>query len=667
MFVVDDLVGWLIGRLADAGYRKLITRLHGSDLERALKTAVRVAVGSTVDEISPASQKQADRVADQLNKAFGKRDPVALPPGAPTLLEGLQSAIAGQLSVLDDAGQPAVNLLGVPISEVADRLSDHLVREIIFRGSQGGPLTPLASQLNHDLTHLQGRRIEGILAQMLDRAADAAGPVGWPLAEVGDPFALEVHRPVELDVRRPGLPVLPVYVPREHDTALAKVMTAAAAGMGGIAVLVGGSSTGKTRACWQALELLRGLEPVWRLWHPIDPQQALAQLPGAGPRTVVWLNEAQRYLDTSGDAGERVAAGLRTLLRDRARGPVLVLATLWPEFWHGLTTRPPGGGDPHAQARELLDGHNIPVPSAFTGEQLRGLEETGDPRLAQAATGSRDGQVIQYLAGAPDLLDRYHNAPPAARALINAAMDTRRLDIGPALPRAFLASAAPGYMTDTEWNLLPGDWLEQGLGYAKSAQGGPRAADTDPAPAKAGCPGQPRRRVGLAAGRLPRPARPPHPPGPARADFSVGRPTAHTGTASDLIRLGHAAGIAACTATPPLWTTAANLGSIGGAEQLITLLRRSAPAMPLAPPDGPPPTPASITRGPSPGCWRRWARRGPAMQPPPAGPSPGCRPRRPGGHRPVCWRRWGRPGPATRSGSPCWPPAPLPGPGLNNP
>ena len=68
-----------------------------------------------------------------------------------------------------------------------------------------------------------------MLAQVLDWLGDApappgsaAGPVGWPLAEVGDPFALEVHRPVEPDVPQPGLPVLPVYVPREHDAALAR-------------------------------------------------------------------------------------------------------------------------------------------------------------------------------------------------------------------------------------------------------------------------------------------------------------------------------------------------------------------------------------------------------------------------------------------------------------
>ena len=77
---------------------------------------------------------------------------------------------------------------------------------------------------------------------------------------------------------------------------------------------------------------MRGLEPEWRLWHPIDPERSLAGLPGVEPRTVVWLNEAQRYLNSADGAGERVAAGLRALLRGRDRSPVLVLATLWPKL-----------------------------------------------------------------------------------------------------------------------------------------------------------------------------------------------------------------------------------------------------------------------------------------------------------------------------------------------
>ena len=110
-----------------------------------------------------------------------------------------------------------------------------------------------------------------------------------------------------------------------------------------------------------------------------------------------------------------------------------MLATLWPQYWDTLTARPEAGDDPHAQARELLAGRDITVPAAFTAAQLRQLAEAGI-RGWPGRGRQPDGQVIQYLAGAPELLARYRNAPPAARALIDAAMDARRLGMGLALP-----------------------------------------------------------------------------------------------------------------------------------------------------------------------------------------------------------------------------------------
>ncbi|RBQ17248.1 hypothetical protein DP939_25205 [Spongiactinospora rosea] len=294
---------------------------------------------------------------------------------------------------------------------------------------------------------------------------------GWPLEQVRDPFhfGLEVHHAIDSPL--PDAPPLPVYVPRAHDRALGEVVARAAAGASGIAVLVGGSSTGKTRACWEALAPLRGRELPWRVWHPIDPtrpEAALADLHGIAPYTVVWLNEAQFYLrpDT---VGEQVAAGLRELLRDERRGPVLVLATLWPGEWDALTARPAAGPDLHAQARELLDGHDIAVPEAFTGDDLTELAERAatDPRLNQAAGHAVDGRITQYLAGVPVLLDRYAHAPPPTRAVIDAAMDARRLGAGPHLPLAWLAQAAPGYLTDAEWDQTgQGEaWLQRALDY----------------------------------------------------------------------------------------------------------------------------------------------------------------------------------------------------------
>ncbi|GAA0404163.1 hypothetical protein Acor_24380 [Acrocarpospora corrugata] len=297
------------------------------------------------------------------------------------------------------------------------------------------------------------------------RAALERSRPGRPLGEVRDPFALEVHRAI--DSPTAGLPALPAYVERAHDRVLGEVVAQAAAGTSQIAVLVGGSSTGKTRACWQALRPLRERFPGWRLWHPIDPTRAdatLAELGRIGPSTVVWLNEAQFYLADPA-LGERVAAGLRELLRDPDRVPVLILATLWLNHWDTLTTR--SGPDAHAQARELLDGHKIRVPDAFTGADLDALAQRAevDPRLKEAAGHARDGQITQYLAGVPVLMDRYRDAVPATKAVIHAAMDARRLGCGPHLSLALLAGAAPGYLSDTEWDHTGQDWLRHALDY----------------------------------------------------------------------------------------------------------------------------------------------------------------------------------------------------------
>jgi len=318
---------------------------------------------------------------------------------------------------------------------------------------------------------LIAEKVAGLAGRQPGGTPAGTGPAaGRLLAQVTDPFALEVHRPVRPEDAPAGQPELPAYMPRGHDQVLAQVVRAAAGGRSGVAVLVGGSSTGKTRACWEALDLLRDDPEPWRLWHPIDPSRpeaALAGLPRIGPRTVVWLNEAQFYLDVpDGGPGERVAAGLRELLRDPARAPVLILATLWPQYWDTLTARPPGGADPHAQARDLLAGSDIAVPATFTPAQAAQLAGSQDARLALAARLAADGQVTQFLAGAPELLARYRNAPPAAAALISAAMDARRLGAGAGLPYSFLEAAAPGYLSADQWDGLGEDWLERALAWS---------------------------------------------------------------------------------------------------------------------------------------------------------------------------------------------------------
>ncbi|MFD4737596.1 tetratricopeptide repeat protein [Streptomyces virginiae] len=241
----------------------------------------------------------------------------------------------------------------------------------------------------------------------------------------------------------------------------------AAGGRSGLLVLVGPSSTGKTRACWEAVQILS--DRGWRLWHPFDPSRAeaaLASIQQVRPHTVVWLNEAQHYL---GDThhGETLAAALRALLTDQDRGPVLVLGTLWPEYEREYSALPqPGRPDPYGQVRELLTGRTVSVPDTFDQaalEAARLIADGGDTLLAAALQRAPDGRVAQDLAGAPELLRRYRSASAPARCLLHAAMDARRLGVGLHLPIDFLADAAADYFSDHEYDLLANDWVDQAL------------------------------------------------------------------------------------------------------------------------------------------------------------------------------------------------------------
>ncbi|MEV4638346.1 hypothetical protein AB0J80_13445 [Actinoplanes sp. NPDC049548] len=295
-----------------------------------------------------------------------------------------------------------------------------------------------------------------------------AGALGRPISQY-TALELEVHRAITVAGQADKLPDLPPYVSRAHDGQLAQVVAAASAGNSRCAVLVGGSSTGKTRACWEAIQRL---PQPWRLWHPYEPtrpEAAATALNQVGSHTVVWLNEVQHYLlATDAALAERIAAGLRSLLLDRDRAPVLILGTIWREYWAQLTTPPrQGDPDPHAQARELLDGAQIAVSDNFSPADLNALQylAKGDIRLRYAAKHAEQGRITQLLAGVPELERRYRTAPAPAKALIEVAMDARRLGHPLLLPHSLLAKATPGYLHDVEWDQAGDDWLERAFAY----------------------------------------------------------------------------------------------------------------------------------------------------------------------------------------------------------
>ncbi|MGV9568860.1 hypothetical protein ACWDRX_04215 [Streptomyces nigra] len=345
----------------------------------------------------------------------------------------------------------------------------------------GATVSALASTLALDTDQL---------LHLLDVATQARSTSSTPAAGVGeddvtgvdepgrpitdwDPHDLEVHPAADAPALGGGggrrwSARLPTYVPRPHDDELAALVSEVGMGHSRMAVLVGSSSAGKTRACWEAVQPLA--TQGWRLWHPFDPtraEAALADIERVGHHTVVWLNEAQHYFGASDGLGERIASAIHSLLTDPNRGPVLVLGTLWPEYANTYTVLPePGRTDPHTHARALLSGRLIVLPDSFDSTAIKdaqALAAAGDHQISYALQNARDGKVTQFLAGAPELLRRYQSASPPARALLHAAMDARRLGVGPQIPVAFLQGAAEGYLSDDEYDCLSGNWLEQAL------------------------------------------------------------------------------------------------------------------------------------------------------------------------------------------------------------
>ena len=296
---------------------------------------------------------------------------------------------------------------------------------------------------------------------------------GMPVSEA-DLRRLGVHAAISV----PGIPdeVPPEYVPRDADAAEPgiRAKVAAAAKRGGFVLLVGGSSVGKTRC---AAEAVKALLPDWWLVHPAGPDQvgALASAPTA--RTVVWLDELQRYLD-----GEHGLTGgvVRTLLN--APDPVVIIGTLWPEQYAAYTSVPaPGGADPHAREREVLNlAEVIRISPTFSpAEQDRARAAAARDRRLAVALGAEGYGLTQTMAAAPQLVARWEDAQaadPYAWAVLTAALDAARLGARAPLSAEFLRAAAPDYCTSAQQAEAPGNWFEQALPYATGKLHGAAAA-----------------------------------------------------------------------------------------------------------------------------------------------------------------------------------------------
>ena len=207
VFVADDLAMWLIAALADAGRGRLTTLVRGTDQERELRQAAAAAVRLTAQDLRQDSEDQAEELAMVISEVFSQPVPDTLPLGQATLLEGLRAGIARQLAVLDDAsltgtGMSSAGVLGIQAGELAEKLTGHLVQQIMIRGVRGGPLFPLASMLGQNAAHLQSQRLEDQFGQLAEEVRDvlAAARLENPgRRSSAEPEKIYVHYTLTLD------------------------------------------------------------------------------------------------------------------------------------------------------------------------------------------------------------------------------------------------------------------------------------------------------------------------------------------------------------------------------------------------------------------------------------------------------------------------------------
>jgi hypothetical protein len=381
---------------------------------------------------------------------------------------------------------------------------------------------------------------------------------------------------------------LPPYVRRQHDELLRAVLDPAVAA-NRLVVVRGESSTGKSRAAYEAVA---GRLADWQLDYPLDAGALEARLKaGIPPGTVLWLGELRQYAD----GGPAVLGHLADLLHGEG---LLVITTVWPEQWATYTEAAragPGPADPAGTAGQLLKrlpeltgrdpagidpacGGVIDVPDRFATADLEAAARAGDPLLAEAAAAAagagQGGRVTQYLAGVLDLLDRYGGlgGDPYGQAVITAAMDATRLGHASPLPAALIQDAAVGYLTGRQRTKDIASWRDTALAWATAElNGAVRAVEPVPPAEGTGVVGYQIADYLDQHGRRTRHEQ----RGPASLWNAL---TAHTAAARDLVRLGRAAqdrGLFRRAAA--LWTTAVTLGELQGAARLITLLRQVSP------------------------------------------------------------------------------------------
>ncbi|MGW6973749.1 tetratricopeptide repeat protein, partial [Streptomyces sp. NPDC054952] len=290
-------------------------------------------------------------------------------------------------------------------------------------------------------------------------------PHRWSLVEDWDALTAGAHR------ARPDEAgdAVPTYVGRDTDEELRTRLTQAAQ-RGGLVLVLGESTAGKTRAVHHAVRSCEALAGYRVLAPDTGPDLVIAVdvVAATSVRCVVWLDDLERFLTPDG-----LEAGVLAELT-RLKTPVLATMQLrhydvfsphnesHPEDSAGLRTSGTG-------ARVLKQTEPLYLQRRWSAEELTRAEICDDPRIIDAVTHHGPYGVAEYLAAGPALLTEWRNATrpgghPRGAALVAAAVDLTRTGLLPPYPTSLLATLHQHYLPDDP--LLRPEDIDPALAWA---------------------------------------------------------------------------------------------------------------------------------------------------------------------------------------------------------
>lgn len=253
------------------------------------------------------------------------------------------------------------------------------------------------------------------------------------VCRLNDPIAMGVHKAA------PGESSVPPFVPRDRTPELEQALLA-----GGFVLVVGDSTAGKTRLAYEAM---RSCLPRHVCIRPMTPDALSDALDLARRkrRSIVWLDDLERYVTAVNWTGIAVLATIRTHERDDL------------------------GSSPDRQrvrvGRDVMSAvtAEIRLRRMWSDNELAIAKTVPDDRIARGVAGAARHGVAETIAAGPQLLRTWHDAQDhRGAAIVAAAVDARLAGYHRPLPEDVLRALHTTYLPAAE---RLGQW-EDALAWA---------------------------------------------------------------------------------------------------------------------------------------------------------------------------------------------------------